>query len=95
MTATDTDTEILDKVKEDVPLVCDHYIVQIRKHDFTAAGGSEQCEAPAKWVGMVHSLITHDRSPAFLCDEHKDIFLNGLCPNPVCQAPRLTEVHPL
>lgn len=90
-----TETDIRDQVEQDVPLICDHFIVQISHHDFKASGGDNECQAPAKWIGLVHSVVDHDRRPALLCDEHKDCFMGAHCPNPVCQAPRITDIQPI
>jgi hypothetical protein len=92
---TAIETDLAEEVKEDVVPACEHIEAYISEHDFKLTRFGERCKSPAEWTVMVHSLRSHLRHVAFICERHRQEMASAICPNPVCQAPRLSDVRPI
>jgi hypothetical protein len=93
--ATETDSGLLLELKDEVVPVCEYVEAFISEHDFRLTRFGNRCDSPAEWSGWVHSLRSHERHIALMCDRHMREMKAAICPNPVCLAPRLTDEHPI
>lgn len=93
--AVSTDTAVFQAIAMDAAPICDIVEMFISNHDFRKVRGGEECQEVAEYVALFHQADSHTRVWAKLCRDHMKRWAVGVCPNPVCQAPRLLDVRPL
>lgn len=94
-TATRTDTEVLEQINNQEPIPCQiqNAFYSTTTWKFLRAG--DRCPNPAEYTTMLHSLSDHEDTHTDMCGDCYRHFIGRKCPDPKCQAPRLTSSRPI